>query len=296
MPTIAGRGAAAWLSWSRWLPLSPAGAAAGPRPATPRPILPRPRAWNSSRPPRCSRLPPRPQGRQSVHVTGTAINNGKPVRVDLRIQSNASSGTMELHGVKLEFITTGGTTYLKADQQTWATLGVPAVAGRLADRWVKTGPRQLAGLTGFSLDNLAGQLMRVTAPGPTVERTTLDGTKVVVISRKDGSKLYVANTGPPYPLRGRREGGQRRADRLHRVRRRLPHHRTRQRHGHRPGRVAAASPARPGTIGTRLAQIGHHHCSSPPIVWCGRLRGAGRTALLSRSPTVTSSRSAVALS
>ena len=70
---------------------------------------------------------------KSVHVTGTAINNGKPVRVDLRIQSNASSGTMELHGVKLEFITTGNT-YLKADQQTWATLEVPAVAELAAGR------------------------------------------------------------------------------------------------------------------------------------------------------------------
>ena len=37
-------------------------------------------------------------------------------------------------------------------------------------------------------------------------RPTLDGTKVVVISRKDGSKLYVANTGPPYPLRGEKKG------------------------------------------------------------------------------------------
>jgi hypothetical protein len=145
---------------------------------------------------------------KSVHVTGTAINNGKPVRVDLRIQGNASSGTMELEGVRLEIITIGGTTYLKADQQTWATLGVPAVAGqRLADRWVKTGPRQVAGLTGLSLDNLAGQLMKGDSPWePTVEQTTLDGTKVVVISRKDGSKLYVANAGPPYPLRGEKKG------------------------------------------------------------------------------------------
>jgi hypothetical protein len=145
---------------------------------------------------------------KSVHVTGTAINNGKPVRVDLRIQGNASSGTMELQGVKLEIITIGNTTYLKANQQTWATLGVPAVAGqRLADRWVKMGPRQAAGLTGFSLDNLAAQLMKGDSPWePTVEQTTLDGTTVVVISQQDGSKLYVANTGPPYPLRGEKKG------------------------------------------------------------------------------------------
>jgi hypothetical protein len=145
---------------------------------------------------------------KSVHVAGAAINNGKPVRADLRIQGNASSGTMELEGVKLEIITVGGTTYLKADQQTWATLGVPAAAGqRLADRWVKTRPQQVTGVTGFSLDNLAAQLMKGDSPWePTVEQTTLDGNKVVVISQQDGSKLYVANTGPPYPLRGEEKG------------------------------------------------------------------------------------------
>jgi hypothetical protein len=115
---------------------------------------------------------------------------------------------MELEGVKLEITTIGGTTYLKADQQTWETLGVPAVAGqRLADRWVKTRPQQVTGLTGFSLDNLAAQLIKDDSPWePTVEQTTLDGNKVVVINQQDGTKLYVANTGPPYPLRGEEKG------------------------------------------------------------------------------------------
>jgi hypothetical protein len=145
---------------------------------------------------------------KSVHVTGTAINNGRPVRVDLRLQGNASSGTMELEGVRLEITTIGNTTYLKANQQTWQTLGVPAAAAqRLTDQWVKTRPQQVTGLTGFSLDNLAAQLMKGDSPWePKVEQTTLDGNKVVVISQKDGSKLYVANTGPPYPLRGEKRG------------------------------------------------------------------------------------------
>jgi hypothetical protein len=145
---------------------------------------------------------------KSVHVRGTALNEGKPVQGDLRIQGNASSGIMELEGVKLEITTIGNTTYLKADQQTWNTLGVPAAAAqRLADRWVKTRPQQVTGLTGFSLDNLAAQLIKNDSPwGPKVEQTTLDGNKVVVISQQDGSKLYVANTGPPYPLRGEEKG------------------------------------------------------------------------------------------
>jgi hypothetical protein len=146
---------------------------------------------------------------KSVHVRGTAINDGKPVHADLRIQGNASTGTMQLEeGVKLEITTIGNTTYLKANQQTWQTLGVPAAAAqRLADRWVKTRPQQVTGLTGFTLDNLAAQLIKDDSPWePKVERITLDGNKVVVISQQDGSKLYVANTGPPYPLRGEEKG------------------------------------------------------------------------------------------
>ncbi len=39
-----------------------------------------------------------------------------------------------------------------------------------------------------------------------VRQTTLDGSKVVVVSYRNGSKWYVANTGPAYPLRGESKG------------------------------------------------------------------------------------------
>jgi len=39
-----------------------------------------------------------------------------------------------------------------------------------------------------------------------VEQTELDGRRVVVISMQDGSRLYVANTGPAYPIRGELKG------------------------------------------------------------------------------------------
>jgi hypothetical protein len=148
------------------------------------------------------------KGAESVHMTGAALNQDKPVQVDLRIQGNASTGTLQLQGGKLQITTIGNITYLKADQQTWEALGAPTVASQhLADRWVKTRPGQVTGLTGFTLENLAAQLTRNDSPlEPQVRQTTLDGKKVVVISRKDGSKLYVANTGLPYPLRAEKQG------------------------------------------------------------------------------------------
>lgn len=145
---------------------------------------------------------------KSVHVTGTALEEGKPGQVDLRIQGNASSGTMELEGVKLEITAIGDAVYLKGDQKTWEMFGVPAAAGRaLANKWVKVPPGQVTNLSGFSLDDLAAQLAEADNPlEPGVEQTTLDGNKVVVISQQDGSKLHVANTGPAYPLRGEMKG------------------------------------------------------------------------------------------
>jgi hypothetical protein len=43
--------------------------------------------------------------------------------------------------------------------------------------------------------------MRESASDATVAQTTLNGRRVVVVTYDDGSKLYVANTGPAYPLR-----------------------------------------------------------------------------------------------
>ena len=58
------------------------------------------------------------------------------------------------------------------------------------------------------LDNsFARQLTTSESPLETeVEQTELDGVPVVVISRQDGARLYVANAGPAHPLRAESEG------------------------------------------------------------------------------------------
>ena len=59
----------------------------------------------------------------------------------------------------------------------------------------------------FSLATYADALPTGNPPfEPTVEQATLDGDKVVVVSAQDGSKLYVANTGPAYPRRSESNG------------------------------------------------------------------------------------------
>jgi len=145
---------------------------------------------------------------KSVRVTGTGVSDqGKPMQVDLRFQGRSGSGTMEQQGAKLAVITVGDDTWLKGDQGAWKQLGAPAeVLPRLAGRWVKTTPRH-TDLAGFSLNSFTAALAKsdsLLVPG--VGQTMLAGKQVVVISEKDGSKLYVANTGPACPLRAENKG------------------------------------------------------------------------------------------
>jgi hypothetical protein len=139
---------------------------------------------------------------KSVHAAGTGTSEGQAVRVDLRIQGGSLAGTIEQGGGRFEFISIGNDTYFRADEGGMKLMGVPPAIQRLAaGRWAKLSSKQM-NFQEFSLDSLAAELTNNTSTlASTVEQATLDGNKVVVVSQQDGSKLYVANTGPAYPLR-----------------------------------------------------------------------------------------------
>jgi len=144
----------------------------------------------------------------SVHVTGTGVREGRPVQVDLRIQDGLSRGTITIEGARLEITTVGPNAYVQGDQQALEVLGVPPAAAQLgAGRSLKLTAQEAAPLEGYSLDSFAAQLAKNDSPlDPKVKQTEFDGQKVVVVSRQDGSKLYVANTGDAYPLRADDKG------------------------------------------------------------------------------------------
>jgi hypothetical protein len=155
---------------------------------------------------------------KSVHVTWTGRDERKTGRLDMRTQGNASTGTMGLPGaniglpgvVELQITTIGRDLYVKTDRrgsQLLGAIGAPAAMQNLAGRWVKFRKDQVNLEGPFSLDELAADLATLKSPlEPKVEQTTVAGKKVVVLSAQDGSKLYVANIGPAYPLRVERGG------------------------------------------------------------------------------------------
>lgn len=140
---------------------------------------------------------------RSVRVTGTGHSDGRLLQVDLRFQGTSSTGTIEMDGATLQITSIGTDTYVKADQRAWQVLGAPAAVQRLAGgRWVKLGGQQASSF-GLTLGSLSAGLVQDESPlQPAVEQSTLDGHQVVVIRQQDSSQLYVANTGPAYPLPG----------------------------------------------------------------------------------------------
>jgi hypothetical protein len=144
----------------------------------------------------------------SAHVKGTGVFEGHPVKIDLRISGTSTSGALAVEGVRVEFTKIGAITYVKGSAPALGRLGAsPAVARFGADRWLKLGPKQVTLWEGFSLAELADQLVHDDSPvEPQVTQATLHGQQVVVLTQQNGSKLYVANTGRAYPLRGEYKG------------------------------------------------------------------------------------------
>ncbi|MGE5827949.1 MAG: hypothetical protein ACM30G_06230 [Micromonosporaceae bacterium] len=137
----------------------------------------------------------------SVHVTGTIPSQGGPLQVDLRLQGNASSGTVGVNDVQFEITAIGDDFYLKGDQAAWAALQAPPAVDGAAGRWVKLRSTQVK-LDLLSLDAIAAQLTdNAWRLAPTVRQETVNGHKVVVLSQPDGSTLSVANSRPAHVVR-----------------------------------------------------------------------------------------------
>jgi hypothetical protein len=136
-------------------------------------------------------------GAKSVHVVLTSPNGDHGT---VRIQGDSSTGTLTQAGAQAEITIIGNDNYVKGDRAGLKAIGAsPAVQQHDAGRWLKVSAHDV---TGFSLASLASQLTSYNGPlQPKVRQATLNGRKVVVVTWRNGGKLYVANTGPAYPLR-----------------------------------------------------------------------------------------------
>jgi hypothetical protein len=140
----------------------------------------------------------------SVHVSGKLVSEQTPLQLDLTLaRGKGAKGTVTQSGVSFDLVQLGGKVYIQGSDAFWQRYA-PTVASLLHGHWIvapagKTPFAELAPLTSASrlFGLVASSHGRLVNDG----LTTFDGQKVAQIrDTSDGSKLYVAATGAPYPV------------------------------------------------------------------------------------------------
>jgi hypothetical protein len=141
----------------------------------------------------------------SVHVSGSLVSGGSPITLDMYLLANKGGrGKLSENGLSFELIQIHGTVFIKGSPAFYRHVAGATAAQLLQGRWLKA-PANTGNLASLgSLTNLR-QLLDATlaAHGPLVKGaiTTVDGHKVLAVTdTSQGGTLYVAATGPPYPI------------------------------------------------------------------------------------------------
>jgi hypothetical protein len=138
----------------------------------------------------------------TAHMLGNGTITNAPVTFDLTFKGNDTKGQVSTNGTTFSVIKIGDQAYVKGSKATYTALAGAKVADIIGDRWLLLSGARAASYTSITLSNITSSLNSATW-AKAVTQTKLDGKKVVVITNtKDGSQVYVANTGTPYPLKG----------------------------------------------------------------------------------------------
>jgi len=149
---------------------------------------------------------------KSVHVSGTVHTASTPIALNmLLLAGKGGRGQLVENGLSLELIQIHGTVYIKGSAGFYRQIAGPAAAQLLQGRWLKA-PASSGNLAPLaSLTDLSKLLdTALAAHGPLTKGhvTTVNGQKVIgVTDTSTGGTLYVASTGPPYPVQITTGGG-----------------------------------------------------------------------------------------
>lgn len=140
----------------------------------------------------------------SVHMTGKLRSNGSAVSLDVAlIRSGAFSGVIESGGTRLNIVDTGKRVYIKVTSAFLKLAHAPAAVCRQAcGKYVAAPASEGKTITGdFSMSKLLGNVSGALPSYVKGSTTTIGGRPALTLHGSDGSTLYVAATGTPYPLR-----------------------------------------------------------------------------------------------
>jgi hypothetical protein len=144
-------------------------------------------------------------GARSVHVTGSIVNGGAPIALDMELANGVGGrGRLAESGVSFELVEVGGYVYIKGSQAFYTHVAGAAAAQLLEGKWLKARAASGAFASLSSLTNLHTLLdSTLTNHGSLTKgaTSTIAGQPVIAVSDATrGGTLYVATTGTPYPV------------------------------------------------------------------------------------------------
>jgi hypothetical protein len=154
-------------------------------------------------------------GASSVHVAGSGTSGGTPIALDLKlVEGKGGAGHIEIGGLGFDVIRIGEKMYFKGEKGFLAHYAGTQAAQLLAGHWFYVSS-DTSGFSSFTpLTNLQELMNQILASHGTIEKgeeTKVDGQPAIALTdTTQGGTLYVATTGPAYPLElapGKGKGG-----------------------------------------------------------------------------------------
>lgn len=147
----------------------------------------------------------------SVHVAGSIVSNGVPLDLDLTLVSGKGGrGKMSEGGLGFQIVNIGQTVYIQGTPAFWKHYGGETVAKVLNGKWLKApASGQFASIAALTnMQRLMGSILLSHGSLTKGSTTTVNGHQVISVTDKSkNGTLYVATSGPPYPIEIKRGGG-----------------------------------------------------------------------------------------
>jgi hypothetical protein len=151
-------------------------------------------------------------GAASVHIAGSITSEGKPLVIDMELLAGKGGrGRMTVEGLSVDLIRVGGAVYINGSQAFYRHVAGASAARLLQGKWLKA-PEKGGNFASLASLTELGKLIDSTLAGHgTLARgatSTVGGQKVVAVNDvAKGGTLYVATTGPAYPVEVVKAGG-----------------------------------------------------------------------------------------
>jgi hypothetical protein len=142
---------------------------------------------------------------KSVHITGSGKTGGTRLSLDLQLEKGTGgSGHIEINGYGFDIVRIDDKLYFKADEAALNHYAGSVVAKLLAGKWfeVPAGSSGFGSFTPFTdLQKLMNQILTASGRVEKGDETKVDDQPAIALTdTKNGGILYVATTGPAYPL------------------------------------------------------------------------------------------------